>query len=186
MSVIIYRWLSKILLSLKFHAFRRRILLETQVPSRLKIIYRSGHHPALSGIVTVNDVKKSRHHLKMLVGDLFTYEKKSEQSGGSPYCRLCDENKNETVSHILTFCSAYSDTRLRILEELANLCKLSISNVDFSDILKSSDNLCQFILDPTSMNLSRRVNMNDPLLGTFFKISRDICSSISEQRLNRD
>ena len=98
------------------------------------------HHPALSGIVTVKDVKKSRHHLKMLVGDLFTYEKKSEQSGGSPYCRLCDENKNETVSHILTFCSAYSDTRLRTLEELANLCKLSISNVDFSDIPKSSDN----------------------------------------------
>ena len=34
------------------------------------------HHPALSDIVTDNDVKKSRHHLKMLFGDLFTYEKK--------------------------------------------------------------------------------------------------------------
>ena len=141
------------------------------------------HHPALSGIVTVNDVKKSRHHLKMLAGDLFTYEKKSEQSGGSPFCRLCNEEKNESVSHILTYCSTYSDVRLRILEELAYLCKISISNVNFSDLLQNSENLCQFILDPTSINLSSRVNMNDPLLGTFFKTSRDICSSISEQRL---
>ena len=141
------------------------------------------HHPALSGIVTVNDVKKSRHHIKMLVGDLFTYEKKSEQSGGSPFCRLCAEEKNESVSHILTYCSAYSDLRTRILEELAYLCKVSKSDVNFSEILQNSENLCQFILDPTSINLSSRVHMNDPLVDMFFKTSRDICSSICEQRL---
>ena len=59
-------------------------------------------HPSLSGIFTVTDVRKSRHHIKMLTGDLFTYEKKSEQSGGSPFCRLCSEDKNDSVSHILT------------------------------------------------------------------------------------
>ena len=44
------------------------------------------NHHILSGIYTSTDVKKSRYHLKMLIGDLYTYEVKSEQSGGSPHC----------------------------------------------------------------------------------------------------
>ena len=36
------------------------------------------YHPALSGIFTTMEVKKSRFHLKMLIGDLFTYQMKSE------------------------------------------------------------------------------------------------------------
>ena len=47
----------------------------------VSVIGLSGcHHPALSGVLTVTDVKKSRSHIKMLIGDLFTYEMKSEQS----------------------------------------------------------------------------------------------------------
>ena len=119
----------------------------------------------------------------MLVGDLFTYEKKSEQSGGSPDCRLCLDNKRESVSHILTFCSAYSDIRTRILQEFAFLCMSSKSDVDFSSMIEDNEVLCQFILDPTSMNLSKRIHMNDPLIHSFFKTSRDLCFGISELRL---
>ena len=36
------------------------------------------HHAAPSGLLTVMDVRKSRPHLKMLVGDFYTYEMKSE------------------------------------------------------------------------------------------------------------
>ena len=35
-------------------------------------------HPALSGLVTTDEVKKSRSHIKMLIGDLYTYQTKSE------------------------------------------------------------------------------------------------------------
>ena len=75
------------------------------------------HHPALSGIITTMNVRKSRSHLKMLIGDLYTYEINSEQSGGSPNCRLCPDKRIENTCHILTFCTAYSDIRLRILPE---------------------------------------------------------------------
>ena len=150
----------------------------------VSVIGLSGrHHPALSGVLTVTDVKKSRSHIKMLIGDLFTYEMKSEQSGGSPHCRLCCEMKNETISHILTFCDAYSDVRNRILQESSYLCTKSQSGIIFSELLNDSEGLCQFILDPTSLNLKRRVNLNDPMLGSFFQLSRDLCFSINEKRL---
>jgi hypothetical protein len=96
------------------------------------------HHPSLSGIVTVSDVKKSRYHLKMLVGNLLTYEIKSEQSGGSPHCRLCTEMKNESISHILTYCSAYRDIRIRMFEEISYLCMQSKSEFNFTNLI--SDN----------------------------------------------
>ena len=42
------------------------------------------HQPALSAISTTTDVKKSWAHLEMLIGDFYTYELKSKQSGGYP------------------------------------------------------------------------------------------------------
>ena len=141
------------------------------------------HHAALSGLLTVMDVRKSRPHLKMLVGDFYTYEMKSEQSGGSSHCRLCPDMKSESISHILTYCSAYSDIRMRIFQEYAYLCLNSCSGVDFCELLSDNEKLCQFILDPTSLNLQNRVNPSDPMLGSFIQTSRDICFGISELRL---
>ena len=140
-------------------------------------------NPVLSGLLTVNDVKKSRHHLKMLAGDLYTYEVKSAQSGGSPHCRICCEMKSESISHILTYCSAYSEVRLRIFQEIAYLCMQSKSGVDFAELVKDNKLLYRFILDPTSMNLQRRIGNNDPMLGLFIQKSRDLCFSINELRL---
>ena len=50
------------------------------------------HHPALLNIMTSQDVNKMRPHLKMLCSDLYTYELKAKYNGGSPHCRLCQEN----------------------------------------------------------------------------------------------
>ena len=59
----------------------------------------------------------------------------------------------------------------------------SESGVNFGDIIGDSDELTQFILNPTSLNLHRRINVNDPMLNLFFQTSRDICFSINERRL---
>ena len=88
----------------------------------------------------------------------------------------------EDISHIL-LCSAHSDIRERKFEEYAHLCMQSTSGVIFSDIIKENETTSQFILDPSSFNLKSRIHMNDPLLGLFFKISRDICFSINTRRL---
>ena len=69
------------------------------------------HHAALSGLLTVIDVRKSRPNLKMLVGNFYTYEMKSNESGGSSPCLLYFEMKSESVSHILVYCSADNDVR---------------------------------------------------------------------------
>ena len=173
----------------RIRAFHENDLRCNADPEKLKyfnisILGLSGrHHPALSGIITTDDVRKSRYHIKMLVGDLLTYEVKSEQSGGSPHCRSCCSMQSESILHILTICSAYSDVRTRILEEFSYLCLQSQSNINFSNILSDSEKLCQFILDPTSINLEERISPNDPLVTDFFRLSRDICYSVNEKRI---
>ena len=146
---------------------------------------RGKHHPAISNLLTSLDVKKSRPHLKMLCQDYLTYEKKADQSGGSPHCRCCDSQQrhNENIEHILTECDAYSEVRERILLEVESLCNKSRSRPDFESILKDRQTLCQFILDPTSLNLSSRISLNEPNLEAFFRKSRDLCFSIHNRRM---
>ena len=63
---------------------------------------RGRHHPALSNMITTHEVKLSRPHIKFLSGNYLTYQIKSEQSGGSPLCRICQSD--ETVSHVISTC----------------------------------------------------------------------------------
>ena len=124
----------------------------------------------------------------MLCKDYYTYEKRSNQSGGSAHCRSCEDSYTsevkpvETTSHILTVCSAYSDIRERILLEYATLCLKGDFN--FNDILCDSNKLTQFILDPSSLNLQKRINCSDCSLSAYFKISRDFCYSVHTRRMN--
>ena len=146
---------------------------------------RGKKHPALLGVVTTHEAKKSRIHLKMMVGDYLTYQTKSNRSGGSPLCRGCPENspQNETLSHILTECFAYADIRERMFPEFSEVCKTTKSDIIFEDVLNNKNSLCQFILDPTSFNLDKRIHFTDPALNEMFKISRDYCYTINSARM---
>ena len=50
-------------------------------------------------------------------------------------------------------------------------------------MLDNEDLLCQFILDPTSLNLKTRVSLNDPLVPQFYKLSRDFCFLLDKTRI---
>ena len=141
--------------------------------------------PALSNINSVNDVKRSCAHFKMLLGDYFTYEVKSTQSGGDPFCVLCVRNKNEehteNIIHIILFCESYSDIRNNYMPKFQNI--LISTTLNFQELCTNAEEFCQFILDPTSMNLKQRININDPILPEIFKISRNLCHNIHLKRL---
>ena len=70
-----------------------------------------------------------------------------------------------------------------MLENFNTLCKETKNEINFEEIVKSDDMLCQFILDPTSLNLPVRVSLQDPLLTEFFKLSRDFCFFIDKTRI---
>ena len=144
---------------------------------------RGNVHPVLANMVSTYEVKKCRIHIKMLTGDYLTYAVKSKQSGGSPECRLCCSlpSYNEDIAHIITVCSAYSEIRKRILDEYFNLSEQI--DFPFQEIVNNNETLCQFILDPTSMNLNRRLQGNNDKLFDFLKISRDYCFGVHETRM---
>ena len=160
---------------------------------------RGRRHPALSNLLTTIDVQKSRPHLKMLCNDYYTYKKRAGQSGGSPHCRSCPATNQDTpddtaqtdevtghtedLSHILTDCLAYTDIRKRILPEFEQLCLLSNSGVNFNGIMKNKTNLCQFILDPSSLNLVSRISISDKYIECFYQLSRDYCFAIHSARM---
>ena len=147
---------------------------------------RGRHHPAIRNIFTPYEVKKCRIHLKMLCGDFLTYELRAAQSGGSPLCRICMKMKSisivESTEHIISSCSAYDNIRSRIFPEYDTILKHSISKLKLDDYACSNYTLCQFILDPTSLNLKYRMKEDDETLEDIFKLSRDLCFSISNER----
>ena len=74
-----------------------------------------------------------------------------------------------------------SAERDRLLIEYSQLCKKTMNHIEFDEILKNKDSLCQFILDPLSLNLQTRVSLSDPLVPDFYKLSRDFCHNRQEQ-----
>ena len=145
---------------------------------------RGRTHPALSNIVTTQEVQKSRIHIKMLVGDYYTYDVKSTSSGGLPHCRSCsDPTSREDLTHILTQCLAYREIRERMMTEFDEVLIESESNLSIEEISDTYENLCQFILDPSSINLRKRINVSDPALQKLFRLSRNYCYAINSERL---
>ena len=126
-----------------------------------------------------------RPHLKFLSGDYLTYQTQYERTTkGSPLCKICGL-ENETISHIVATCPYYDETRNRILNEILNVSKMSKTELNLEILIKNSENLAQYILDPTSFNLSSRVHRNDPVCQTLFKLSRDMCFSIHNARMKK-
>ena len=102
----------------------------------------------------------------MLCGNLLTYGMKFEQTGlGSARCRLCD-NPYESVSHIVSSCPCYNDVRTKILEEFSENLSKSKNCLNIQQFSSSETTLTQLILDPSSMNLEFRVNIQDPICWT--------------------
>ena len=78
-------------------------------------------HPALHNILTTQDAKKLRLHLKFLTGDFLTNERLSiDQPHLSSACSLCD-HPVESTEHVLVACRATSDVKDRLLPELLNV-----------------------------------------------------------------
>ena len=142
---------------------------------------RGRRHPALSNLYTTWEVKKSRAHIKFLSGNYLTYKQKANQSGGSPRCRICSSDCDETICHIISTCQGLAVERQKMLPQFKTLCTLAKNKIDFESY--NDDELCQFILDPTSFNLSTRVSLQDSLVPDFFKLSRDFCYVLDKTRI---
>ena len=145
---------------------------------------RGRFHPAIADLNTSWEVVRARPHMKFISGSYLTYQMKADQSGGSPRCRICDSGASETISHIITTCTRLEPDRSRILKEFQALCNMSLSKVNFDIIKQNEHTLCQFLIDPTSMNLPFRVSVNDSLMPQFFKLSRDLCYTLDKTRTN--
>ena len=79
---------------------------------------------------------------------------------------------------------AYADIRSRIIKEYEELCSQPKSNISFQEIYKANATFGQFVLDPSSFNLKERVHLNDPILGSLMKLSRDYCHAVNATRMN--
>ena len=79
----------------------------------------------------------------------------------------------------------YKRIRDRILLEFSEVCKLTKNSINFENMKSDDSVLTQFILDPTSFNLKKRVNIGDPAVPTLFKLSRDFCTAIHSERTRK-
>ena len=125
-----------------------------------------------------------RPHIKMLSGNYLTFEIKSLQSGGSAECRLClqlgETPQTESLEHLISLCVTFDDVRTRIKAKMASICHESGISIDIDHY--SSSEFCQFALDPSSLNLAKRVSITHPVLPLLFQQSRDLCYSIDKTR----
>ena len=141
-------------------------------------------HPALLGIRTTQDAKKLRLHLKFLLGDLLTGQRRSmDLPGTDPSCQLCLA-PIETTEHILITCRATAEVRRRLLPELLNVVARVQPSCQILQNYATAKILAQFILDCTSLNLDNtiRVPSHNPGIIEIFRISRDWCYALSNAR----
>ena len=122
------------------------------------------------------------HRIIVLSGNYLTYQVKSDQSGGSPHCRIC-KSDSETSSHVIGVCEGMAEERERMFEELKQLCKMTKNNIDYNKIISDEKVLCQFILDPASLNLTNRVSLSDPIISQFYKFAREFYYLIDKTRI---
>ena len=106
---------------------------------------------------------------------------------GSPHCRLCiDSSKNEQhiedLVHIVSMCKTHQNCRLRILFQMEIICRHAKSEINFRTLQQNPNQLTQFILDCTSMNLDNRISDYDAICPLIFNLARDFCHSIIRTR----
>ena len=141
-------------------------------------------HPALENVSTTQDCKKLRLHLKFLTGDYLTNERISrDRQNFSSACYLCLD-PTESIEHVLSTCKATAEVRRRLYPDLVNAVAKAQPNCSILRCHPSTHILTQFILDCTSVNLpdSVPVPAHNPLKYLIFRISRDWCFAISNER----
>ena len=84
---------------------------------------------------------------------------------------------------MISSCQAMSEERSKLLIEYRQLCSQTKNCINFENIFEDEKLMCQFILDPTSLNLPVRVSLNDPLVLQFFRLSRDYCFLMDKTRI---
>ena len=106
-------------------------------------------HPTIHGILTTQDVKKLRLHMKFLTCDILTDELSADTT-----CPLCHSPSPDPTEHALVSCQALSEVRSRIFPELLNTAAQvqPMSGILSYDIPPPI--MTQFILDCTSLNLT--------------------------------
>ena len=146
-------------------------------------------HPVLSGILSTQEVERSRIHVKMLAGDYCCYSYMGSDRLQDAYCRLCQLLHHEhpapveDMVHLLTRCIATRETRTRLLSDLLNEISLHFPN---NKILEQPNHLhlTQLILDPTSLNLpiSIRISPDHPALTIVLNVCRSLCFAVHKDR----
>ena len=139
-------------------------------------------HPVLSGILTTQEVTRSRVHVKMLAGDYPCYSYLASDRGQDESCRLCKED----MVHLLTLCRGTADTRARLTPVLLNTISQRFPTNGILDKPNHSQ-LTQLILDPTSLNLPMtiRIPPNHPELSQVLSMCHILCSAIHKHRTNQ-
>ena len=115
-----------------------------------------------------------------------SFELLALQRNSDPHCRLCPAPV-ESTQHILTECRATADIRQRLLPELLNLLADVQPNNGFLREPIQNRVLTQFLLDPTSLNLSNtyRISLQHPRLREFFRLARDWCFTVNNNRVQQ-
>ena len=123
-----------------------------------------------------------RPHVKMMIGNYLTFQEKSQESGGTSSCKLCESGNPETLCHLISSCITLCQERSRLIDDYDELFRQTGNMMIMSDFSHNEETLTQFVLDPTSLNLSRRVSMTDPNLPQFFRLSRNFCYLVDKRR----
>ena len=143
-----------------------------------------GPHPAIQNILSTQDVKKLRLHLKFLTCDYLTNERLAlDHPGKDPSCQLCLA-PSDSIEHVIMSCRATSDVRDRLLPELLNAVAKVQPNSKLLEVLPPPPVMTQFVLDCTSFNLPNPVCIpfHNPQISEIFRISRDWCFAINNER----
>ena len=146
-------------------------------------------HPVLCNVAAACDVLKLRVQVRFLVGDYLTYSlDHSHGNGKSPHCRLCsaaDTTPEETVSHVISRCSALENVRSRILHEIFDVVRNLSPQKWVSNYLHLQDynTRTQFILDCTSQNLPVSIRVKATDSSVVFRVTRDFCFAIHKERM---
>ena len=70
------------------------------------------------------------------------------------------------------------------MSEYSHLCSQAKNDISIEQVLNDNNTFSQFILDPASFNLTKRVHINDPVLTPLFKTSDITVSQLTPEELS--